>query len=277
MELAVAKLPSPRLSRAEVAVVAPVPPFSTAIVPETLPAVVAVTAVVAEDALPFKLAVMVPAAKSPFSSRVTIALAVLAFVAEVAELATFPGLEMFASLVSAMAALSLISMLAISPSVISAAVTVLFVAKLPSPDIHGATLSRGDEPWVVGGCVACCSTSTCIRQACPAILHHTGRLRRRNIGLRHWLRHPGTTTGMATALFFFISFIIVVPRRGGIGVTGSPQADTGCGTSCTLAVALPASFCTFLGGGRHRSSCGVVSGGRIPLAHAWIVETGCEV
>ena len=94
------------------------------------------------------------------------------------------------------------------------------------------------------------STSTCIRQACGPILHHTGRVRRRNIGLRHWLRHPGTTTGMATALFFFTFFIIVVPRRGGIGVIGGPQADTGCGTSCTGPCG-GESFRTFLGAGRH--------------------------
>ena len=59
-----------------------------------------------------------------------------------------------------------------------------------------------------------------------------------------------TTTGMAAVFLFFTFIILVVPRRGGIGVIGGPLADTGCGTSCTSGRG-GASFRTFLGGGRH--------------------------
>src|SRR5579863_7563997 len=66
------------------------------------------------DALPVKLAVMVPAEKLPDESRVTIAFAVLAFVAVVAELATLPAVEMVASFESVIAAVALMSLLTIS-------------------------------------------------------------------------------------------------------------------------------------------------------------------
>src|SRR5574343_206240 len=61
------------------------------------------TPLVTVAALPFKVAVMVPAAKSPFASRATIAEAVLASVAVVAELLTFPEVAIVASFVSAIA------------------------------------------------------------------------------------------------------------------------------------------------------------------------------
>ena len=51
-------------------------------------------------ALPFKLAVIVPAEKLPVASLKTIALFVLASVAVVAEFATFPAVDMVAKLAS---------------------------------------------------------------------------------------------------------------------------------------------------------------------------------
>lgn len=72
---------------------------------------------------PVKLAVMVPAVKSPFASRATIADAVFAFVAVVAELLTLPEVAIVANLVSKMAAVALMSAFTISPSRILALVT----------------------------------------------------------------------------------------------------------------------------------------------------------
>ena len=75
------------------------------------------------DAKPVKLAVIVPAAKSPLASRATIADAVFASVAVVAELLTFPDVEIVANFVSAIAADALMSALTIVPSAIFAEVT----------------------------------------------------------------------------------------------------------------------------------------------------------
>ena len=72
---------------------------------------------------PVKLAVMVPAVKSPFTSLATIADAVFALVAVVAELLTFPAVDMVASFVSTIAAEALMSALTIVPSRILALVT----------------------------------------------------------------------------------------------------------------------------------------------------------
>ncbi len=74
-------------------------------------------------ASPVKFAVIVPAVKSPFASRATMADAVLALVAVVAELLTFPEVAMVANLESAMAADALISAFTIVPSAILALVT----------------------------------------------------------------------------------------------------------------------------------------------------------
>ncbi len=75
------------------------------------------------DAKPVKLAVMVPAAKLPLASRATIAEAVFASVAVVAELLTFPEVEMVANFVSTIAADALMSAFTIVPSVILAELT----------------------------------------------------------------------------------------------------------------------------------------------------------
>ena len=77
--------------------------------PVKLVAVVAVVEVVAVVALPFKLAVIVPAEKLPDASRATIAFAVLALVAVVAEFATLPAVEIVANFVSIIPAAAAIS------------------------------------------------------------------------------------------------------------------------------------------------------------------------
>ncbi len=79
--LCTAAVPSPRLVRAPEAVVAPVPPFAMATVPETFVAV------------PESVAVIVPAVKLPDASRFTIVEAVLRFVAALASVA--PVLKVF--------------------------------------------------------------------------------------------------------------------------------------------------------------------------------------
>ena len=88
-----------------------------------------------------------------------------------------------------------------------------YVAQLHSPDILGAMLRRGDEPWVVGGGVGCCSTSTFIRRIRPAMLHHWGRLRRRNIGLRHWLRNRPPQPACPLYFFFYIHYTCSTTSR----------------------------------------------------------------
>ena len=65
-------------------------------------------------ASPLKVAVIVPAAKSPFESRSTIVFAVFALVAVVAEFATLPAVVMFASFESVIPAFAMISELVIS-------------------------------------------------------------------------------------------------------------------------------------------------------------------
>jgi hypothetical protein len=71
--------------------------------------------VVTFDAVPVKLAVMVPAVKLPLPSRATMALAVFALVAVVAELLTLPAVAIVASLVSTMAAEAFMSALTMVP------------------------------------------------------------------------------------------------------------------------------------------------------------------
>lgn len=71
--------------------------------------IVALVAVVAEVAFPFKLAVIVAAEKLPEASRDTIAFARLALFAVVAELVTLPAVVIVASLESLIAADELIS------------------------------------------------------------------------------------------------------------------------------------------------------------------------
>src|SRR5579863_10017000 len=80
-----------------------VPVTSPASEPEKLPALVAVAA------LPFKLAVMVPAEKLPDASRNTIVLGLLLLVAVVAEFATLPAVEIVANFVSTIPAAGAIS------------------------------------------------------------------------------------------------------------------------------------------------------------------------
>ena len=63
---------------------------------DTPPISLAVSNAVAVSALPTRLAVIVPALKSPDASRATIAFAVLALVAVVALLLTFPAVLMAA-------------------------------------------------------------------------------------------------------------------------------------------------------------------------------------
>ncbi len=92
-------------------------------------------------AKPVKLAVIVPAAKSPLASRVTIADAVLASVAVVAELLTFPAVEIVANLVSAIAADELMSVFTMVPSAILAEVTaplIILTVVIASSEITGA-------------------------------------------------------------------------------------------------------------------------------------------
>ena len=72
-------------------------------------------AVVAVEALPVRLAVIVPAEKFPEASLETMALAVLAFVAVVAELLTLPEVAMVANFVSTIPADALISASTIAP------------------------------------------------------------------------------------------------------------------------------------------------------------------
>ena len=80
----------------------------------------AVSSVVAVEALPDSAAVTVPAEKLPDASLATIAEPVFAFVAVVAELLTFPAVAIVASLVSTIAALAFTSSLTIAPEVIAA-------------------------------------------------------------------------------------------------------------------------------------------------------------
>ena len=70
---------NPKFVLAPAAVIAAVPPFSIATIPETFVAV------------PDKVPVILPAVKFPLASLATIAFAVFALVAVVAELATLPA------------------------------------------------------------------------------------------------------------------------------------------------------------------------------------------
>ena len=62
-------------------------------------------------------------------------------------------------------------------------------------------------------------------------------------GIGHHNRH-------VRCISFFTFIILVVPRRGGIGVIGGPQENTGCVASCISPCGTD-SFRTLLGGGRH--------------------------
>ena len=79
--------------------------------------------VVTFDAVPVKVAVIVPAAKLPLPSLATIVETVFTFVAVVAELLTLPPVLIVASFVSTIAAEALISPFTIVPSTIIALVT----------------------------------------------------------------------------------------------------------------------------------------------------------
>jgi hypothetical protein len=94
--------------------------------------------VVTFDAVPVKLAVIVPAVKLPLASRATIADAVLALVAVVALLLTLPAVEMVASLVSAIAAEALMSTSAMVPLTIFALATVIAVGNAPVASLERA-------------------------------------------------------------------------------------------------------------------------------------------
>ena len=80
----------------------------------------AVASLVAVEALPVSVAVIVPAEKWPEPSLATIVDPAFAFVAVVAELLTFPTVAIVASFVSAIAALAFTSSLTIAPEVIAA-------------------------------------------------------------------------------------------------------------------------------------------------------------
>jgi hypothetical protein len=81
--------------------------------------------VVALEALPLNVAVIVPALKFPLASRATIALAVFAFVAVVAEFDTLPAVAIVANFVSTIPAAELISALTIESAVIAADIAML--------------------------------------------------------------------------------------------------------------------------------------------------------
>lgn len=84
----------------------------------------AVCSVVAVDAFPLNVAVIVPAVKLREASLATMALAVLALVAVVALLLTLPAVLIVANFVSTIAAEALMSPLTMVPSAIIAEVTV---------------------------------------------------------------------------------------------------------------------------------------------------------